>query len=201
MTDRRGRTARSHRAGAFRRPAEGQILEEDRVAVRFAQPARLDHDVAEPGTWRNVDFDALDLLRGIFGEQGLVRVQTRLAFGLTRPRRHANPFELSLQRSLTLALRLFLLCEARLFLLEPAGVVAFVGNAGSTIELENPAGHVVKEVAIVRHSDDGSRIVLEEPLEPRHRLGIQMVGRLIEEQQIGRQQQQPAQRHPAALAA
>jgi hypothetical protein len=48
---------------------------------------------------------------------------------------------------------------------------------------------------------DRARVVAQEPLEPRHRLGIEMVGRLVEQQQVGAGQQEPAQRHPAALAA
>ena len=81
------------------------------------------------------------------------------------------------------------------------GVVALVREAGGAIELENPARDVVEKVAIVRHGDDGARIVLEKPLEPRHRLGVEVVGGLVEQQQIGRLQQQPAQRDAAPLAA
>ena len=71
----------------------------------------------------------------------------------------------------------------------------------AAIELENPAGDVVEEVAIVRHGDDGARIVLQEPLEPGDRFGVEVVGRLVEQQQVGRLQQQPAQRDAAPLAA
>ena len=53
----------------------------------------------------------------------------------------------------------------------------------------------------MRNRDDRARIVLEETLEPRHRLRVEVVGRFVEQQQIGRQQQQPAQRHAAPLAA
>ena len=53
----------------------------------------------------------------------------------------------------------------------------------------------------MRNRDDGARIVLEETLEPRHRFRVEVVGRFVEQQQIGRQQQQPAQRHAAPLAA
>jgi hypothetical protein len=53
----------------------------------------------------------------------------------------------------------------------------------------------------VRHRDDGARIILEEALEPRDRFGVEMVRRFVEEQQVWRLQQQPAQRHAAALAA
>ena len=45
------------------------------------------------------------------------------------------------------------------------------------------------------------RIGLEIFLEPRDRLGVEMVGRLVEQQHVGRRQQQAAQRHAALLAA
>ena len=49
--------------------------------------------------------------------------------------------------------------------------------------------------------DDRAGVVLEEALEPGDRLGVEMVGRLVEQQQVGRLQQQPAQRDAAPLAA
>ena len=49
--------------------------------------------------------------------------------------------------------------------------------------------------------DDRARVVLEELLEPGHRLGVEMVGGLVEEQEVGRPEQQPAERHAAALPA
>ena len=48
---------------------------------------------------------------------------------------------------------------------------------------------------------DGAGVVAEEPLEPGHRLGVEVVGGLVEQQQVGRAQQQAAQRHAALLAA
>ena len=49
--------------------------------------------------------------------------------------------------------------------------------------------------------DDRAGVVLEKPLEPGDRFGVEMVGRLVEQQQVGRLQQQPAQRDAAAFAA
>ncbi len=37
------------------------------------------------------------------------------------------------------------------------------------------------------------------PLEPLHRLGVEVVGRLVEQQQVGLLEQQLAQRHPTTL--
>ena len=71
----------------------------------------------------------------------------------------------------------------------------------SAVEFEDPAGHVVEEVAIVRDGDDRARVFLQEVLEPGDRLGIEMVGRLVEQQHVRLGQQQSAQRDPAAFAA
>ena len=47
--------------------------------------------------------------------------------------------------------------------------------------------------------DDGAGVLLQVLLQPRHALGVEVVGGLVEEQQVGRLEQQPAQRDAAAL--
>ena len=91
--------------------------------------------------------------------------------------------------------------EARLLLLEPGRVVALERDALAPVELEDPAGDVVEEVAIVGHRDHGALVGLEVPLEPGHRLGVEVVGRLVEQEQVGRREEQAAERDAAALAA
>ena len=49
------------------------------------------------------------------------------------------------------------------------------------------------------HRDDGARIHLQRPLQPGDRLGIEVVGRLVQEEQVGLGQEQPAQGHPPSL--
>ena len=102
-----------------------------------------------------------------------------------------------------LALRFLLLFEreALLLLLEPRRSSCLPTECRAAIELEDPAGDVVEEVAVVRDRDDRARVLLQEVLEPGDRLGVEVVRRLVEEQQVGRLQQQPAQRDAAALAA
>ncbi len=51
------------------------------------------------------------------------------------------------------------------------------------------------------HTDDRSLILLQVLLQPVDALGIQMVGRLVEQKHVGFLQQQAAQSHAAALAA
>ena len=47
----------------------------------------------------------------------------------------------------------------------------------------------------------GALVVLEEALQPGDRLGVEVVRRLVEEQQVGGGEEQPAERDPAALTA
>ena len=97
--------------------------------------------------------------------------------------------------------RLLLGGQAGLLLLQPRGVVALPGDAGATVELEDPAGHVVEEVAVVGDRHHGARVVLQRALQPGHRLGVEVVGGLVEQEEVGLGEQEAAQRHPAPLAA
>src|SRR5258706_194877 len=64
-----------------------------------------------------------------------------------------------------------------------------------------PARHVVEEVAVVGHRDHRGRILLQEALEPGHGFGIEVVGRLVEQQQVGTLKEETAQGHAPPLAA
>jgi hypothetical protein len=52
----------------------------------------------------------------------------------------------------------------------------------------------------VGDGEDGARVLRQVPLEPQHALGVEVVGRLVEQQQVGRLEQQLAQRDATALA-
>ena len=50
----------------------------------------------------------------------------------------------------------------------------------TAVEFEYPAGHVIKEVAIMGNRDYRSGKAFEKFFEPCYRFGIQVVGRLVE---------------------
>jgi hypothetical protein len=102
---------------------------------------------------------------------------------------------------LPLRFRLLLDGQPVLFLLEPRRVVPFPRDSGAAIELEDPPGDVVEEIPVVGDGDDGAGVVLEKAFEPGDRLGVEMVRGLVEQQEVGRLQEQPAERDAAALAA
>ena len=51
------------------------------------------------------------------------------------------------------------------------------------------------------HHDDGARIVAQMMLEPGDAFGVEVVGRLVEQKNVGLRQEKPAERDAAALAA
>ena len=71
----------------------------------------------------------------------------------------------------------------------------------TAVELEDPLGDVVEEVAVVGDRDDRARVLLQEALQPVDRLGVEVVGRLVEQQQVGVAEEQAGERHAALLAA
>ena len=156
---------------------------------------------SQPGTRGDVDLDLVELDVAVLGDQLLVAGQAGLGLGPFALRVGPDPFELGGDRALAALFRALFLSQADLLLLEPARVVPLVGDPLAAVELEDPAGHVVQEVAVVGDGDDCSLVLAQVLLQPGHRLGVQMVGGLVQQQQVGGPQQQAAEGHPAALAA
>ena len=69
----------------------------------------------------------------------------------------------------------------------------------TAVDLRDPLGHVVEEVAVVGDGDDGTLVGGQVLLQPQHALGVQVVGGLVQQQQVRCLQQQLAQGHAAAL--
>ena len=54
----------------------------------------------------------------------------------------------------------FSLCHTFGLLIQPRRVVSFPGNTFSAIQFQNPSGHMVEEVTVVRDADNRTRILL-----------------------------------------
>ena len=171
------------------------------VAERLHDGGRV-HDLvpqARAGRDRQLDLLGAPLAGFGLGHELVVRRDARLPLALPGSGRHPDPFELAFEGGLTGAVGLLLGGEARLFLLEPGGVVALPGDARTAVELENPAGHVVEEVAVVGHRDDRAGVHLQRPFQPGHGLGVEMVGGLVQEEQVGFGKEQAAERDPPSF--
>ena len=86
------------------------------------------------------------------------------------------------------------LLHACVALAQVAGVVARVVGERSQPDLGDPGDDGIQEEAIVRDQDHRVRIVCEVLLEPVARLEIQVVGRLVQQEQSGTAEQQLRER-------
>ena len=170
---------------AVGRKHEVEVVEKKSVAESLGYVLRLDHLVAKARAVGDEDFELRLALLLILVEEGFVRVQTGLTLGLTRLGGHANPLQLALKCLATFAGLLLLLRHALGLLVEPGGVVATPGNALAAVELEDPTGDVIEEVAVVGDADDGAGVLLEVLLEPVDGLGVEVVRGLVEEKDVG----------------
>ncbi len=181
--------------------AEAQVVDQHAVAVALGHVLELDDLVAQARAGRDVDFVGLGALLEFLRLHLLEALQAGLGLGLAGLGALAHPLQLFLHGFFVGRLLLGLLGQTLGLGFQPAGVVALVRDAGAAVELENPAGDVVEEVAVVGDGHYGAREVMEEPLQPGDRVGVQVVGRFVQQQHVGSRQQQTTQRHATLLAA
>ena len=183
------------------RQLERQVLDQQLVAKPLVEVFDLDDDIAQPLAMRNDDLRVgRPALVGCV-QQFLEGLDTRLGLGLARLGAGRDPFALAADRALARVVLAAFLLEALGLGFEIGGVVALVGNAAAAVELEDPAGDVVEEVAIVGDDQHRALVGAQVLFQPGGGLGVEMVGRFVEQQQVGLGQQQLAQRDAAALAA
>ena len=164
--------------------AKRQVVDQELVAVGLAHTLELDDSVTQPLGDGNEDLVRLVALLMLVGGELVEARDARLRLGLAAFGILPHPLELLLHRLDARRLLLAFGFEALLLLLEPQTVVALVGNAVAAVELEDPLGGVVEEVAVMRHRDHGARKFRQELLEPIHALGVEVIGRLVEQQHV-----------------
>ena len=220
----------AHRAGHRLQPA-GEQLGQRRLAVAVGAEQRdavvhVDADV-EAAQHRLAgfvaDIDALEIEQRRRQRVGGGEVEARQRL-LDDGSRHFHLFQ-QLEPTLRLARLRGLVAEAvdeglhvaalgellldglRLYpLLFGAGLaegveIAAVSRQPATLYMHRPAGDAVEQVAVMADDDQRAAPVLEEIRQPDRRLDIEMVGWLVEQQQVGVGEQRRGQRHPHPPAA
>ncbi|MNZ39227.1 hypothetical protein D3C78_567160 [compost metagenome] len=185
--------------GTFRH-GERQVVDQHAVAITFGNVLELDDLVTQARTGRDVDLVGFAALLEFLRLHFFKALQTGLGFGLAGLGAFAHPLQFLFHGLLVGALLLGFLRQTVRLGLQPARVVAFVRDAGAAVQFQDPAGNVVEEVTVVGNRYHGAREVVQEALQPGHRVGVQVVGRFVQQQHVGRRQQQAAQRHAALLA-
>ena len=70
-------------------------------------------------------------------------------------------------------------------LLQIVGIIAAVGVDGAVVEFQNRIAHLVQEESVVRYHEDGLVAAVQITFQPFYHLQVQMVGRLIQHQEVG----------------
>ena len=180
---------------------ERQVVHQRAALETLGQVVGLEHDVAQPRAGRDVDLGGVDLAVAVgLGGQLVVPRQTGLALRLPGLGVGPHPLQLALEHLGALGVLLPLDLQALLLGLEVRRVVALVGVGLAPVQLEDPLRHVVEEVPVVGDRQHAAGVGGEMALQPLHGLRVEVVGRLVEQQQVGLLEQQLAQRHPATLA-
>ncbi len=166
------------------RPAIGQIE---------ARVLQLDDAVGHLRRGRDDEVHVEFLLRPGLPGEGVVTVHAVARFGGARGRAAADPFEFALEEFLTPGFLRLGVGHAGGLGFEERGVVALVGDEVAAREFHDAVGDAVEEIPVVRHEDAGAGIILEEVLQPLDGVGVEMVGRLVEDEQIGPGKQRAAE--------
>ena len=168
-------------------------LRDDNVASgpRRLQELEPERPAAPIGRLDAIRLDAVELLEL---RLGLPRLRRLVAEALDEP---FEPGDL-----LRLALRLLLLVNRPGRLLEPPHVPrAGKERRASLVELEHCRRDGLQEPAVVRDEDNGGVDCSEHLLQPLERLDVEVVGRLVEQEQIRLRGQRARQRRARQLAA
>ncbi len=172
---------------------EGELVDEQLPVLLVGDAAQLDDAIGELG---RLGDDHLDV-EFLFGPllAGELEVALHAVDGFRPPgaRLAPHPFQFPFQEFLA-AMLLALLHRGPLRLGEEEIVVRpVVRNEIAAGELDHARGHAIEEVAVVGHEEAGAGIVLEEIFQPLDRLGIEVIRRLIQDQQIGLRDQRAAE--------
>ncbi len=183
------------------RHQEAEVVDQQALAELLGDVLELEHRIAQALARRNEDLVGLVTALVIDRLQFFQACQTRLALGAAALGVLPRPLQFLLDRLLPRLLLVVFLLQALFLLHQPVGVVALPRNAAAAVQFQDPLGGVVEEVAIVGHRHHGAGVARQELLQPFDGLGVQVVGRFVEQQHVRLLQQQPAQRHAALFAA
>src|SRR5207342_2898909 len=149
-----------------RRDGDAEVVDQHAVAEALADVLEFDHLVAQALARRDEDLVGLVAALVLDRLQLFQPLQARLALGAAALGVLARPFQFLGQRFLPrFFLRLFQL-QAIALLLQPVAVVALPRDAAAAVELEDPLGGVVEEVAIMGDRDHGAGESGQELLQP-----------------------------------
>ena len=185
---------------------EARRREQRLVARAEREPVGLDHDPARALRVQELEPERPPLA-GARLRPGAFRRSISLCFDFAwlafvalAPKRSTNRSSCAIFSASRSALRACELGPRRL-LAPPEVPLAREVDRAAAVELEHRRRHRLEEPAVVRDEDHRGVDRREQPLEPLDRLDVEVVRRLVEQQQVGLGGERARQRGPRQLAA
>ena len=173
-----------------------------RPATRHRQALRLHHHPPAARGRREVELERPLLARALDPLDPSHRLQLALRLARLGAVAKAVDEPLQVRQLLLLALVLAGLRRHPLGPLQPpVGVAALRHAPPAALQLQHAGGHRLQEPAIVRHEDQRRVEPVQVLLQPLDRVDVEVVGGLVQQQQVGLAGQRPRQRGPGQLAA
>ncbi len=171
------------------------------LAVAVADAFQFDHDVAEAGgvTVQGEAAAALALrCRGLGDRLG--GGDARLGLGGARRGAASQPLQLALGQVAPDGFGLGRPALPQRLAREVTGVTTLVTMGVAAFQLDDRGADGVEHVAVVGDQHQPALVGGKPFLQPGDRVEVEMVGRLVEQQQIGAHRQRPGERRPFQLA-
>src|SRR5690606_36725501 len=185
---------------AVGRQREGQPVDELAVPEALLQVLRLDDHRAQARARRDLDLLEVELAHALgLGGHLLVALETGLGLGLAAAGAGAHPLQLLLEALLARRGLLALDRETGGLLLPAGGVAGGAGVEPAAAYFGDRSGAAPEEVAVVGAGAAGAGVLGQVLREPEQRLAVQVVGGLVEQEQVGLLEEELAQRHAATL--
>ena len=127
-------------------------------------------------------------------------IQTRLTLARLGLRTTTHPLNLASQEHLTLVFGDLLGGQLLGPLEQVFRVVAIVAFKLAVAQFDNGRSHGVEKMPVMGDHQQAARIARQELRDPFHRFGVQMVGRLIEHQEVRPGDQGPSQSHATTFS-
>ncbi|CAB4940787.1 unannotated protein [freshwater metagenome] len=188
------------RVAVARAEAPGGVVEQDLVAVGHRDVLDVDDLAAEAAGGEAQQLDAV-ARRGLVRDQLVGGVDPELRLRRPGGRTPPQPRELLAQELPAPCVLGGLLAVALRTRQHVGRVAALVLVDGAVDDLPRGGADGVEEPPVVGDDDHRAAPLREEPGEPGHALDVEVVRRLVEQQQVGGVQQQLRQGDAAALAA
>ena len=177
-----------------------EVIEEHMSVVGLTYIDEFDRRLAESGP-DGAQLQRLFLRRSVHRGELFITLEAALLLRGTRLRTAHHPLQLIPEDVLTCPLLRAGDVHALGLQLEIAGVVRLIAVELALIELDDTVADLIEEVAVMGNHQQRSLVALEVVLEPFGHRAVEMIRRLVEDQQIGGAEQGTCERHTLLLSA